>query len=198
MHMLVNAFLAIELICILFLIVYLLDRVNAVEQETRHAMQMVSLPQESAPVADPADQLSGRKLWDAVMGKSSPALEATSLAALRERYDLILHKHLEAIYKQGYLDGQRGLSGSIACVRMVSTARGQVESWLPDAFVRTVYTCAFNAAQKPMEEWGPIRQELDAAANEVYAQARLQVRQPLSGWLMSRAVSAGATTSVSE
>jgi hypothetical protein len=197
MQLLVNAFVALELVCILFLVVYLLDRVNTVEQETRHAMQIVSMPHEAAPAHEPVEQLSGRKLWDAVIGAASPRLEAGELAALRERYDLILHKHMEAIYKQGFRDGQRGLSGSIACVRTISTARGQIESWLPDALVRTVYTCGFNAAQKPIEEWGEIRQELDAAANEVYAQARLQVRQSLSSWLMSKPLAADAPAAVS-
>lgn len=197
MHVLINAILALELICIIFLIVYLLDRVNTVEQETRHAMQMLSMPQQNAPEADPIEQLSGRRLWDAVTGAANPKSEAGALAALRERYDLILHKHLEAIYQQGFRDGQRGLSGNIACVRTISTARGQVESWLPDALVRTVYTCGFNAAQKPVQEWGPIRQELDAAAGEVYAKARLQVRQSLSSWLMAQPLAVDPAPGVS-
>lgn len=193
MHVLVNAFLALELIVILSLIVYLLDRVNTVERETRQAMQAAAFAHEATPAADPLELLSGRKLWDAVIGRASPNLDAPALADLRERYDLILHKHLEAIYKQGFRDGQRGLSGSIASVRTISTARGQIESWLPDALVRTVYTCGFNAAQKPLEEWGPIRQEMDAAASEVYAQTQLQVRQSLSSWLMARPVADSPT-----
>ena len=183
MNALATAFIAIGLLLILLLIVYLVDRVNTIEKETRRmALSMDKAPQETKPA--PFAGLSSKRLWDAMTGRVPEGLGADALAEVRERYDLVLHKHLEAIYKDGWRDGERGMPLDPLNTRQISTATGQVESWLPMPQVKTIYQCGLEASQRPPELWESLRADMDEAANILYTKAQLEVRQPLSGWLM--------------
>jgi len=181
-----TAFIAIGLLLILLLIVYLVDRVNTIEKETRRmALSMDKGPSnESKSTKAPFAGLSGRRLWEAMIGKGAESISADVLAELRERYDLVLHKHLEAIYKDGWRDGERGTPMEPLNTRSISTATGQVESWLPMPQVKTIYQCGLEASQRPPELWDSLRADLDEAANILYTKTQLEVRQALSGWLM--------------
>lgn len=183
MDALATAFIAIGLLLILLLIVYLVDRVNTIEKETRRmALSMDKGPskESTAPFAG----LSGRRLWEAMIGKGAENISADALAELRERYDLVLHKHLEGIYKDGWRDGERGTPLEPANVRAITTATGQVESWLPMPQVKTIYQCGLQASQRPPELWDSLRADMDEAANILYSKTQLEARQALSGWLM--------------
>lgn len=182
MDALATAFIAIGLLLILVPIVYLVDRVNTIEKETRKmALSMGKDPKVStAALAG----LSGRRLWDAMIGKSGDAIPSDVLADVRERYDMILHKHLEAIYKDGVRDGERGVPVEPSNIRQISTATSQVDSWLPMPQVKTIYQCGLEASQRPPELWDSLRADMDDAANIIYAKTQLEVRQSLSSWLM--------------
>ena len=182
MDALVNAFVAIGLLLILVLVIYLLDRVNAIEKETRKLAQNIT-PAVQAP-KDPFEGLSGRRLWDAMTGKAPETLAADALAEIRERYDLVLHKHLEAIYQEGWRDGERGLSVEPVNTRTISTAAAQVESWLPGPQVKTLYQCGLEASQRPPELWDSLRADMDEAARIIYEKTQIEARQSLSSWLM--------------
>jgi hypothetical protein len=186
MDALATAFIAIGLLLILLLIVYLVDRVNTIEKETRRmALSMnPGSSGESKSAKAPFAGLSGRRLWEAMIGKGVDNLSDDVLAELRERYDLVLHKHLEAIYKDGWRDGERGTPTEPANFRQISTATGQVESWLPMPQVKTIHQCGLEASQRPPELWDSLRADMDEAANILYTKAQLEVRQALSGWLM--------------
>jgi hypothetical protein len=180
MDALIGAFVALGLLVVLVLILYLVDRVNTLERETRRVAQSLA----PAVPGDPWCGLSGRSLWDAMTGKAPAGLDAQTLAELKERYDLVLHRHIEALYQEGFRDGSRGMSGSPSNIRSVSTARGPVESWLPQAQVNTLYQCGLDASQTPVQAWGPIRQAMDEAGHILYDKVQVQARPPLSGWLM--------------
>lgn len=182
MDALINAFLAIGLLLILVLIIYLVDRVNTIERETRKMAHTMAPPPERAK--DPFAGLAGRRLWDAMTGNPPDNLSADVLAEVRERYDLVLHKHMEAIYKEGWRDGERGMTGEPANTRVISTATAQVESWLPGPQVKTLYQCGLEASQRPPELWDSIRADMDEAANIIYGKTLMEVRQALSAWLM--------------
>lgn len=182
MDALVNAFIAIGLLLILVLIIYLVDRVNTIEKETRKMVQsMTKLPDEPP---DPFGGLSGRSLWDAMTGKPPENMPADALAEIRERYDLVLHKHLESLYKEGWRDGERGMSGDPPNSRWIATATAQVESWLPGPQVKTIYQCGLEASQRSPQLWDALRTNMDEAATIIYESTQLEVRQPLSSWLM--------------
>lgn len=185
MDALVGAFIAIGLLLILVLIIYLVDRVNTIEKETRKMAQ--SMGKSPEPTKDPFAGLSGKRLWDAVTGKPPETLTPDMLAEVRERYDLVLLKHLEAIYKEGWLDGERGMAAEPRNTRTISTATATVESWLPGPQVKTLYQCGLEASQRPPELWDSLRADMDEAARIIYEKTQLDMRQPLSGWLMPAA-----------
>jgi hypothetical protein len=182
MDALATAFIAIGLLLILVPIVYLVDRVNTIEKETRK--MALSMGKDSKVSTAPLAGLSGRRLWDAMIGKSGDAIPSDVLADVRERYDMILHKHLEAIYKDGWRDGERGMPVEPSNIRQISTATSQVDSWLPMPQVKTIYQCGLEASQRPPELWDSLRADMDDAANIIYAKTQLEVRQSLSSWLM--------------
>ena len=133
---------------------------------------------------DPFAGLAGKRLWDAMTGKPPEALSPEVLAEVRERYDLVLHKHLEALYKEGWRDGERGMSADPPNTRLINTATTEVESWLPGPQVKTIYQCGLEASQRPPELWDSLRADMDEAARIIYDKTQLEVRQPLSAWLM--------------
>lgn len=182
MDALINAFVAIGLLLILVLIIYLVDRVNTIEKETRKMVQTMAPPPEAPK--DPFSGLAGRRLWDAMTGKPPETMPADVLAEVRERYDLVLHKHLEALYKEGWRDGERGFSAEPSNTRVITTASAQVESWLPGPQVKTLYQCGLEASQRPPELWDGLRADMDEAARIIYEKTQLEVRQALSAWLM--------------
>ncbi len=186
MDALVNAFIALGLLSILMLIIYLVDRVNTIEKETRRMAQSIEKPSGSSPekAHDPFAGLAGRRLWDAMTGKPPEGMPADALAEVRERYDLVLHKHMQALYQEGWRDGERGMSGEPANTRQISTATAQVESWLPSPQVKTLYQCGLEASQRPPELWDSLRANMDEAAQIIYDKTQIEVRQALSAWLM--------------
>ena len=64
----VLAFIAIGLLVILVFIIYLVDRVNAIEKETRQFSRSLRGPQEARALG-PFAGFSSKKLWDAMTGR---------------------------------------------------------------------------------------------------------------------------------
>lgn len=193
MEPLILSLIAIGLLVILVFIIYLIDRVNTIEKETR---QFASAMGESkaATVQGPFAGLASKKLWDAMSGRAPEGLDPSVLQEVRERYELVLQKHLEAVFQEGFKDGQRGMSGEPKNTRMIGTLRGQVESWLPTAQVNTVYKCGLDCAQLPPEQWGPVRLALDEAGQSLYTKALIDLPRPLSASLMPEASGAGGSS----
>ncbi len=196
MEALVNALMAIGLLLILILVIYLIDRVNAIEKETRKVM--TSINEKSARAATPFMGLSSKKLWDAMTGRTTEGLDAEAIAELRSQYQVVLSKHIEALYQEGFKDGQRGLSGEPKNTKQISTSKGLVESWMPSAQANALYQCGLNASQTPEAEWGPIRASMDEAGQFLMSKTLLDTSSPLSDWLMPAlqpVVAAGAAQS---
>lgn len=182
MDALLNALMALGLLIVLILIIYLIDRVNSIETETRKVVS--SLSENTARLALPFMGLSGKKLWDVMTGRGADDLDAQALADLRQRYPVILTKHAEALYQEGYKDGFRGAPGEPKNTQHVTVGKGTVESWMPTAQANTLYQCGLNASQTPEAEWGPIRISMDEAGQFLWRKAQLEATSPLSEWLM--------------
>jgi hypothetical protein len=183
MDALLNALMAIGLLVVLILIIYLIDRVNSIESETRKVVSTLS--ENAAKLATPSMGLSAKKLWDAMTGRSTEGLDAASLADLRSRYPIILSKHAEALYKDGFKDGILGSPPSDPKnTKDIVTAKGTVESWIPSAQANALYQCGLSASQTPESEWGPIRASMDEAGQFLWTKAQLDATSPLSEWLM--------------
>ncbi len=189
MDALVNALMAISLLLILILVIYLIDRVNAIEKETRKVM--TSIHEKSARASAPFMGLSSKKLWDTMTGRLSEGLDADAIAELRNQYQVVLSKHMEALYQEGFKDGQRGLSGQPKNTKQISTSKGLVESWIPSAQANALYQCGLNASQTPESEWWPIRASMDEAGQFLLGTTQLDASSPLSDWLMPVQAMAG-------
>jgi len=185
MHLdaLLNALLAMGLLLLLLLVVYLIDRVNSIETETRKVV--TALNENAAKLATPSMGLSAKKLWDVMTGRSTEGLDPQSIADLRSRYPVILSKHAEALYKDGYKDGILGSPpNEPKNTKDIVTAKGTIESWMPTAQANALYQCGLSASQTPEAEWGPIRASMDEAGQYLWTKAQLDVTSPLSEWLM--------------
>jgi hypothetical protein len=182
MEALVNALMAIGLLLILILVIYLIDRVNAIEKETRKVMTSIS--EKSATASTPFMGLSSKRLWDTMTGRAAEGLDAQAIAELRSQYQVVLSKHIEALYQEGFKDGQRGMSGETKNTKQISTSKGLVESWIPSAQANALYQCGLNASQTPEAEWGPIRASMDEAGQFLMGKTQLDASSPLSDWLM--------------
>lgn len=183
MDALLNALMAIGLLLVLILVVYLIDRVNSIESETRKVVS--KLNENAAKVATPSMGLSAKKLWDAMTGRSTEGLDPQALAELRSRYPVILSKHAEGLYKDGFKDGILGTPPSDPKnTKEIAMAKGTVESWIPTAQANALYQCGLSASQTPEAEWGPIRASMDEAGQFLWSKAQLDATSPLSEWLM--------------
>ena len=187
----VLAFIAIGLLIVLVFIIYLIDRVNSIEKETRQFAQTLN-DQKEPPALGPFAGLTSKKLWDAMTGRVPEGLDPGVLVEVRERYETVLQKHIEAVFQEGVKDGQRGLSGEPKNTKLVTTLRGPIESWLPSAQVNTLYKCGLDSAQLPPEQLDAVRNALDEAGQTLYGKALINLAQPLSMTLMPAAVAADA------
>ena len=183
MDALLNALMAIGLLLVLILVIYLIDRVNSIESETRKVVS--TLNENAAKMATPSMGLSGKKLWDAMTGRSTEGLDAQALDDLRSRYPVILSKHAESLYKDGFKDGILGSPpADPKNTKEIVMAKGPVESWIPTAQANALYQCGLSASQTPEAEWGPIRASMDEAGEFLWSKAQLDATSPLSEWLM--------------
>jgi hypothetical protein len=183
MEALLNALMAIGLLLVLILVIYLIDRVNSIESETRKVVS--TLNENAAKMTTPSMGLSGKKLWDAMTGRSTEGLDAQAMDDLRSRYPVILSKHAEGLYKDGFKDGILGSPpADPKNTKEIVMAKGPVESWIPTAQANALYQCGLSASQTPEAEWGPIRASMDEAGEFLWSKAQLDATSPLSEWLM--------------
>jgi hypothetical protein len=183
----VLAFIAIGLLVVLVFIIYLVDRVNSIEKETRKFAQSLSEAKEP-PSQGPFAGLSSKKLWDAMTGRVPEGMDPSVLVEVRERYEMVLHKHIESIFQEAVKDGQRGLTGEPKNIKLITTLRGPVESWLPSAQVNTLYKCGVDSTQLPADQLDAVRVALDEVGQTLYSKALLSLAQPLSVSLLPRTV----------
>lgn len=181
----VNAFLGIGLLVLIILVVYLVDRVNSLEKETRRVAQMAAQPPAPAAQAlDPWAGLSGKDLWDAVSGRPPAGMSSETMQDIRGRYEIVIQKHIQSLFDEGVRDGKMGLSGEPKNPRSIQTSQGAVESWLPMAQVNTLYKCGLDSTQLSGEGLQPVRAALDEAGQQLFSKTRIEQTEPLSASLL--------------
>lgn len=185
MEAFVSALMAMGILVLLVFIIYLLDRVNTLEKETRQFAQTLKTQKEAAPVG-PFAGLSSKKLWDAMTGRVPDGFDATAVDEFRALYEMVLHKHVDAIFQDGVKDGQLGILSEPKNTKLISTSRGSVESWLPSAQVNTLYKCGLDSAQLTEDQLDAVRLALDEAGQTLYGKAMVNLDQPLSESLLPR------------
>lgn len=154
------------LVGMLLVIFFMLDRVNEL-----HKHADISKGQ-----LDPAAAfggLTGKNLWDAMIGVPMPGWDQKKIAALRPRYELVLQKHVELMFEEGKLDGREGFASPVRCEHKVPTLRGEIESWIPHEFASGIYRAGYALATTPAEEQETIRRQVDVVGDGLFAAAGL-------------------------
>ncbi len=179
MENLFNAFLAFGLLVVIILMVYLVDRVNSLEQETKRIGQMPA-PAAAPAAFDPWQGLSGKALWDALSGRPPGHLSSGMVDELRNRYEVVLHKHIQSLFDEGVRDAQRGVSSDPKNPRTLLTAHGPIDSWLPMAQVNTLYKCGMDSVLSPADGQQALRQALDEAGELLFSRVQMAQMEALS------------------
>ena len=164
------------LVGVLLVVFFMLDRVNDLHKATNFGKGQVKKDQTFGG-------LTGKNLWDAMIGIPSPGWSQKKLAELRPRYELVLQKHMELLFEDGKFDGKEGFSAPVRSDRMVTTLRGEVESWIPHEFASGLYNAGFQLVATPDVEEDVIREQVDMLGEAIYVAAGLPP-QPLSKLLM--------------
>jgi hypothetical protein len=165
------------LVGMLLVVFFMLDRVNDIHKHS-------DIPQRGH--IDPAAMfggLTGKNLWDALIGVPMPGWDQKRIATIRPRYDLVLQKHLELLFEDGKLDGREGFASPVRCDRMVPTLRGEIESWIPHEFASGIYRAGYAIATTAEEDREPIRQQIDMLGDALFSAVGLPPN-PLSAILM--------------
>lgn len=184
--------LGIAIVVVAVLLVYLVDRFNALERETQEIIRnMQAGGGGGGHDARPGDLgpyggLSGQALWDALTGSPPPGMDELSLDGVRKRYRLLLGDHIAHVFQAGVSDAAKGMDGVPSNSRLVRTPLVQVESWLPTEAVAEIYRCG-QAYSPTSEDLPALRQRLDAVCAPLYIRTGLEMLQPMSSLLMPAA-----------
>ena len=172
------AMIAIVLLVILVLVIYLIDKVSHLEREALDAIQKTGTEATATPQAAAGlfGNQSGESLWQAVIEAGTSGMDPLVLARERAKYALLLSRHIEALFREGERDGQRGMAGTANNVLRITMLSGAIESWLPPLQAQNIYQCGANYATSPSVQWPAIRQELFMHCAELYQMAGLEFR----------------------
>lgn len=167
------------LVGMLLVIFFMLDRLNELHRNA-------DIPKGQIDPAGAFGGLTGKNLWDAMVGIPMPGWDQKKIAALRPRYELVLQKHLELLFEDGKLDGREGLSMPVKCDRKVPTLRGEIESWIPHEFASGVYRAGYALATSADGDVGLVPRQLDMLGQAIFSATGLPPH-PLSSILMPQA-----------
>lgn len=174
---------AMGLLAVLVLVIYLVDRVNALERLAQTAPQATGpAPAAAADTSGPFAGLEGSPLWDVLTGTAPGATDPTELTLLRQRFEPVLMLHIEALFEEGRQDARAGRVGSPRNPRRMNTSRGAFNLWIPEGPASVLYQCGLDHVRKGIGQWPEIRLTLDAVGASMMAQLQI----PLSGRLSDR------------
>jgi hypothetical protein len=167
----------IALALILVLLVYVVDRLMALEKLT---LNLPSFGGESEVPAGNGDahfgSLTGQQLWDGMNGKPIDGWTADTFHALRPRYEVVLGKHIEQVFQAGK-SGQP-LPKSPATIE---TLRGSVASFIPGNHAQTLHSLGARSNGEPAEA---LADPLDDVTEVLYGRTGLDLRRPYSEKLL--------------
>ncbi len=161
------------LVGLLLVVFFMLDRLNELH---KHA----DLQKTPYKPDDSFGGLSGKDLWDAMIGVPMPGWDAQKLEPLRPRYEALLQKHLELLFEDGKLDAREGFAMPVRCDRKVTTLRGEIDSWMPHEYASGIYRAAQDLINLPPEEHAAVIDRIDYIGDALYSATNLPPRHPLS------------------
>jgi hypothetical protein len=167
----------IALALILVLLVYVVDRLMALEKMT---LNLPSFGMEREAPAGNGDThfgtLTGQQLWDGMNGKPVEGWTADTFHALRPRYEVVLGKHIEQLFQAG--KSGKPLPPSPATIE---TLRGSVASFIPANHAQTLHGLG---ARSNSEGAAALADALDDVTEILYGRTGLDLRRPFSEKLL--------------
>ena len=161
------------LVGLLLVVFFMLDRLNELHQ---HA----DLQKTPHKPDDTFGGLTGKTLWDAMIGIPLPGWEAKQLEPLKPRYEAVLQKHLELLFEDGKLDAREGFAMPVRCDRVVPTLRGEIASWMPHEYASGIYRAGQDLINLPAEEHEAVLARIDDIGEALYSATNLPPRHLLS------------------
>lgn len=161
------------LVGLLLVVFFMLDRLNELH---KHA----DLQKTPHNPDDTFGGLTGKTLWDAMIGIPLPGWDAKKLEPLKPRYEAVLQKHLELLFEDGKLDAREGFAMPVRCDRVVPTLRGEIESWMPHEYASGIYRAAQDLINLPPEEHEAVLSRIDEIGEALYSATNLPPRHLLS------------------
>ena len=181
------------LLLLVILTLYLIDKVN-------HLAQLYEAPKpEMPPLPEPEPPsdilfagLEGKKLWDAMNGKTVEGFDASLIDALRAHYEPILREHITLAFKDGLEDVDGSESRVPSSERRVTTLRGHIQSWLPPQHLGGIYRAALEFAgsykKNPQSQvFERLKQTIDSVTGMLYQRANIPLEVPFSEFLFDLA-----------
>ena len=172
------------------LIIYLIDRVNMLEKMTLD--NRASTPEDTVKADPNADSvflgLSGKILWDAMSGKTPEGFNDNDLVALKSRYEHVLTKHIELVFKEGVTDRQQGkASAKPKLPASIKTLRGTIDSWIPPQHASAIYKAGFESIDASDIDRTRIASYLDDSTELLFSRTDIALRQAFSEKLLPEA-----------
>lgn len=161
------------LVGLLLVVFFMLDRPNELH---KHA----DLQKTPHVPDDTFGGLTGKTLWDAMIGIPLSGWDAKKLEPLKPRYEAVLQKHLELLFEDGKLDAREGFAMPVRCDRVVPTLRGEIESWMPHEYASGIYRAAQDLINLPPEEHEAVLSRIDDIGEALYSATNLPPRHLLS------------------
>ena len=181
------------LLLLVILTLYLIDKVN-------HLAQLYEAPKPEMPPLPEAEPpsdilfagLEGKKLWDAMNGKTVEGFDASLIDALRAHYEPILREHITLAFKDGLEDVDGSESRVPSSERRVTTLRGHIQSWLPPQHLGGIYRAALEFAgsykKNPQSQvLERLKQTVDSVTGMLYQRANIALEVPFSEFLFDLA-----------
>jgi len=181
------------LLLLVILTLYLIDKVN-------HLTQLYATPKPEMPPLPEAEPpsdilfagLEGKKLWDAMNGKTVEGFDASLIDALRAHYEPILREHITLAFKDGLEDVDGSESRVPSSERRVTTLRGHIQSWLPPQHLGGIYRAALEFAgsykKNPQSQvFERLKQTVDSVTGMLYPRANIPLEVPFSEFLFDLA-----------
>lgn len=148
-------------------LVYLVDRVRAIEK------QGTSFGAGAGGTSDPNldphfAALSPGELWEGMTGKPIPGWTPAEFDLLRPRFGYILGKHIQ----EWFIQGRRNPTGSPPknTTLAVRTLRGVVHSSIPESVARQLFELGVKSVQDSSPE---LRSTLDKVCGKLYRMVNL-------------------------
>ena len=165
-------------LAIIVLLLYVVSRVSRLEDVTNAVLERSLNPTPSpsgdASLSLPFRGLSGRQLWDNITG-SQQKLDETELEEVRERYEIVLKKHIQSLVQAGYGDAAFGAAKSNpSSSKAISTLRGKVTSWIPPQHSASLYNAAFDLGHSTEDsDKDRIAQSIDETVRTLFEECTL-------------------------